>query len=181
MQFDKEKIRSTLGERSKNDEGIGFIESTKEVLDFDEITQEVADRFRNKRPMGSCDALHIKDEGHIYLLEFKNARKSQIGKRFFLQKAYDSALTLAFAFFPNLSLEEIKEKLYLIVVYNDGSVIEQEEKSESFQAIKDEIRRLSGRKESILFGLGVYEGILYKKVLTVNKEVFMEEVYKEIF
>ena len=28
---------------------------------------------------------------------------------------------------------------------------------------------------------GVYEGILYKKVLTVNKEVFMEEVYKEIF
>ena len=88
---------------------------------------------------------------------------------------------MAFAFFPNLSLEEIKEKLYLIVVYNDGSVIEQEEKSESFQAIKDEIRRLSGRKESILFGLGVYEGILYKKVLTVNKEVFMEEVYKEIF
>ena len=90
MQFDKTKIYSTLEKRSEDDNGVPFIESLQEVLDFDEITQEIADVYRNKRPTASCDALYRKDDNHIYLIEFKNARRSRIGKNFFKQKAYDS-------------------------------------------------------------------------------------------
>ena len=41
MQFDKTKIYSTLEKRSEDDNGVPFIESLQEVLDFDEITQEI--------------------------------------------------------------------------------------------------------------------------------------------
>ena len=103
MQLDKTKICSTLSECSKDDAGQSLIESAQMVYNFDEITKEIADVYRGGKPMASCDALYQKDAEHIYLIEFKNARKSRIGKKFFLQKAYDSVWTLAFAFYPELS------------------------------------------------------------------------------
>lgn len=86
MQFDKNKIYSTLQKRSEDDQGNYFIDSQQEVLDFDEITQEVADQYRNKKPTASCDALYVKDDSHIYLIELKNARRSRIGKNFLSKK-----------------------------------------------------------------------------------------------
>lgn len=181
MQFDESKIYSTLGERSESDDGEGFIESNQKVYDFDEITKEVADRYRNKKPAASCDALYLKDERHIYLFEFKNARKSHIGKNFCSQKAYDSALTLLFAFYNNLSLEELQNRLYLVVVYNDDHVTEKEQESKHFQHFKNKLESLAGVRDRTLFGLEAYQGILYKKVITVEKDFFMEHIYQEIF
>lgn len=181
MRFDEKKIYSTLRERSEDDNGQSFIDSTQIVYDFDEITKEVADTYRNKKPAASCDALYVKDESHIYLIEFKNARKSRIGNKFFLQKAYDSALTLGFAFYQNLSFEELRERLYLVIVYNDDNVEEKEQESEHFDSLKEKIGCLAGPKRRILFGLDMYEGSLYKKVVTVEKNIFMEQVYKDIF
>ncbi len=181
MRFDEDKIYSTLGERSQDDTGYRFIESVQKVIDFDEITKEIADKYRNKRPMASCDALYFKDKNHIYLIEFKNARRSYIGKNFFLQKAYDSALTVNYAFLQSLSLEQIRERLYLIIVFNDDSVKEKEQNSENFRKIKKTFESLAGYKNRVLFGLDIYKGILYKDVLTIDKDFFMEQVYKEIF
>lgn len=181
MQFDESKIYSTLKERSRDDDGHSFIESQQEVYDFDEITQEIADMYRNKRPMASCDALYSKDDSHIYLIEFKNARRSRIGKKFFLQKAFDSVFSLEFAFYQHLPLEELKEKLYLVVVYNDEGVVEKEAESPNFQSFKQAVGRLAGDNERILFGLDIYKGVLYKDIFTVEKDVFMEQFHDDIF
>lgn len=181
MQFDQSKIYSTLGERSKDDCGHKLVESTQIVYDFDEITRELADVYCVKKPMASCDALYVKDQDHIYLIEFKNARKSHIGKKFFLQKAYDSVLTLVFAFYQDLPLEILREKVYLIVVYNDENVVEKEQESKNFQAFKEKIGHLAGNRRSILFGLEIYKGVLYKEIITVEKSDFMKEIYWKIF
>ncbi len=182
MQFDESKINSTLGETSKDDNsGEYVIKSDQKVLDFDEITREIGGLYRNKRPLASCDALHIKNDEHIYLIEFKNARKSRIGKKFFCQKAFDSPLTLAFAFYPGLSLKELSERVYLIVVYNDDGVVEKEQESIHFEKFKNKMESLSMQEHRILFGLEIYRGILYKEIFTVEKEDFMKQIYKEIF
>ncbi len=182
MQFDESKINSTLGETSKDDNsGEYVIESDQKVLDFDEITKEVSCVYRDKRPLASCDALYIKNDRHIYLIEFKNARKSRIRKKFFSQKALDSPLTLAFAFYPDLSLKELSKRLYLIVVYNDDGIVEKEQESIHFKAFKDMIGSFTTQKHRILFGLEIYKGILYKDVFTLERKDFMQQIYKEIF
>ena len=180
MQFD-EKIYSTLRERAKDDRGQTFIKREQEVYDFDAITQQVADMYRNKKPAASCDALYMKDARHIYLIEFKNARRSRIGKKFFMQKAYDSVWTVAFAFYHDLPLEELKNRLYLVVVFNDEEYVEKEEESRYFQAFKETVGQLAGQKERILFGLDIYKGTLYSEIYTIEKEVFMKQFYNEIF
>lgn len=181
MQLDQSKIYSTLGERSKDDYGQALLESTQKIYDFDEITKQVADVYRGRKPTASCDALYVKDAEHIYLIEFKNARKSHIGQRFFLQKAYDSAWTIAVAFYQDVPLETLRERLYLIVVYNDENVPQKEQESAHFQEFKQRMEQLAGKKRRILFGLEIYQGVFYKEVLTVDKNIFMEQVYPEIF
>ncbi len=182
MQFDESKINSTLGETSKDDNsGKYVIKSDQKVLDFDEITKEVGGLYRNKKPLASCDALYIKNDDQIYLIEFKNARKSRIGKTFFLQKAFDSLMTLAFAFYPGLSLKELSKRVYLIVVYNDDGIVEKEQKSVHFQAIKDKINSFTTQEHRVLFGLEIYREVLYKEIFTVEKDYFMQQIYKKIF
>ena len=61
MRFDEDKIYSTLGERSQDDTGYRFIESVQKVIDFDEITKEIADKYRNKRPMASRSEEHTSE------------------------------------------------------------------------------------------------------------------------
>lgn len=181
MQFDKTKIYSTLEKRSEDDNGVPFIESLQEVLDFDEITQEIADVYRNKRPTASCDALYRKDDNHIYLIEFKNARRSRIGKNFFKQKAYDSVWTLLFAFYQDLSFEELKERLYLVVVFNDEEMMEKEQESRHFQAFKEQVGHLAEDKKRILFDLDIYKGVFYKEIYTIEKNIFLEQFCNDIF
>ena len=180
-ELDEEKIHSTLGEKSKDDNGNCVIESDQEVFDFDEITKEIADIYCVKKPLTSCDALYIKDDDHIYLIEFKNTRKSNMPKKELFRKAFDSISNLAFAFFSTLSLEELKERVYLIIVYNDDALIEKEQESVSFNSLKNKLKHLSKSKPTVLFGLEIYENVLYKKVITVEKDIFMQKTYKEIF
>lgn len=94
---------------------------------------------------------------------------------------YDSVLSLEFAFYQHLPLEELKEKLYLVVVYNDEGVVEKEQESPNFQLFKQAVGQLAGYKERILFGLDIYKGVLYKDIFTVEKDVFMEKFYDHIF
>ena len=129
----------------------------------------------------SSTALHIRDNEHIYLIEFKNARKSRISKKWLHEKAYDSIFTLQLAFFPNWSLEELKKRVSLIFVYNDDGVIEKEQESAAFDALKDKMYALSGGGRNVLFGLDIFRDVIYKQVLTVEKNVFMSEIHQCIF
>lgn len=85
------------------------------------------------------------------------------------------------AFYQDLSLEELKERLYLVVVFNDEEIIEKEQESQYFQAFKKKVGQLAGEKERILFGMDIYKGTFYKDVYTVEKNVFLKQMYQDIF
>lgn len=181
MQPDYSEIKKTLKETSRDDYGNCVIDFSQEVYHFDQITEKVADSYRISKPQHSCDALHIKDRNDIYLIEFKNVRASRVPKKHLKLKAYDSIMTLQMAFFPEYSLDEIKEKVNLVVVYNNEGVVEKEQASRAFDSIKEKMRAYAGNHEEILFDLEIYKNVLYKNIFTVEKGKFISEIYNMIF
>lgn len=179
--IDKNKAKSKLSETSKDDKGNAVVDYQNPVYNFDSITSDIAGIYRVKKPHKSCDALYIKDDEHIYLMEFKNIRKSRIPKKELHQKAYDSIMTLQMAFFPKLSLDELKKRVVLIVIYNDAGIVEKEQDSVSFDAFKSKLSGLSKSQNKILFGLEIFRGILYKDVMTLEKQEYVEGMHNLIF
>ena len=179
--IDENKTKSTLSETSKDDEGNAVVDYQNPVYNFDSITKDIADIYRVKKPHKSCDALYVKDDEHIYLMEFKNVRKSRIPKKELHQKAYDSIMTLQMAFFPQFSLDELKKRVVLIVIYNNDGIVEKEQDSASFEAFKKKLSGLSKSQNEILFGLEIFRGILYKDVLTLEKQKYVETMHNVIF
>ena len=179
--IDENKAKSTLNETSKDDEGNTVVDYQNPVYNFDIITRDIADIYRVKKPHNSCDALYVKDDAHIYLMEFKNVRKSRVPKKELHRKAYDSIMTLQMAFFPELSLDELKMRVVLIVIYNNDGIVEKEQDSISFDAFKSKLSSLSKSQNEILFGLEIFRGILYKDVLTLEKQEYEETIHNEIF
>ena len=181
MESNYNVLKSTLTEASKDDDGNSVIESTQEVYDFDEIAKVVAADYRVKKPQRSCDALYIKDDDNIYLLEFKNTRSSNVPKKSLKEKAYDSIMTLLFAFFPEFSLEDVKSKVSLVFVYNNEADSENIPRSDAIESMKNKMKQLSSESDNILFGLEIYKGVLYKNIYTKDKTEFMQNLYGEIF
>ena len=180
--LDEDKVKSTLSETSKDDEGNAVVDYQNPVYNFDSITSDIANIYRVKKPHKSFDALYIKDNSHIYLIEFKNIRRSRIPKKELHQKAYDSIMTLQMVFFPNLSLNELKTRVVLIIIYNDDDgIVEKEQDSISFDALKRKMCDLSKCQNKILFDLEIFRGILYKDVLTLEKQEYIKTMHNVIF
>lgn len=181
MQFDERMIKSTITETSKDNSGQSVVDSYQEVYDFDKITEEVALVYRMNRPQCSCDALFVKDTDNIYLVEFKNVRCSRVEKKQLCCKAYDSIMTLQMAFFPQYSIEQLKDRTVMVVVYNDDGVIEKEQESKAFDKMKKKLAEWSGNEKSILFGLEIYKELLYRNIITVEKKEYIDRVHPYIF
>ena len=179
--IDENKVKTTLSETSKDDDGNAVINYQNPVYNFDRITSDIAAIYRAKKPHKSCDALYIKDDAHIYLMDFKNVRKSRIPKKELHQKAYDSIMTLQMAFFPKLSLDELKMRVVLIIIYNDAGIVEKEQDSVSFDAFKRKLSDLSKSRNKILFDLEIFQGIFYKEVLTLEKQEYVKTMHDVIF
>ncbi len=179
--LDENRAKSTLRETSKDDKGNAVVDYQNLVYNFDSITNDIVNIYRVKKPHKSCDALYIKDDAHIYLMEFKNVRKSRIPKKELHQKAYDSILTLQMAFFPEFSLDELKTRVVLIVIYNDAGIVEKEQDSVSFDKFKSKLSSLSKSQNHILFDLEIFQGILYKEVLTLEKQEYIKIMHDVIF
>ena len=181
MKLDQQKIKSTLGKTSADDEGNQVLQSDEAVYDFDEITNEAAVVYRNKKALASCDALYIKNEKEFFLFEFKNVRKSRISWKQLYSKAYDSVWILQTIFFPDLSINEMKERLTMLVIYNDDGVVEKEQDSPAFEALKSKMKQLAANQEQILFDLDIFKGFLYKDILTVEKDIYTKKYHRQIF
>lgn len=179
--LDKSRAISTLAETSKSDGGNPVVDYEDPVYNFDIITNDIANIYRTKRPHKSCDALYIKDYKHIYLIEFKNSRKSQVKNYDLQQKAYDSIMTLQLAFFPELSLNDLKTRVVLLVVYNDDGIAEKEQDSKSFDALKNKLSSLAKGGSKVLFNLDIYKGVLYKDILTLERQEYSKTMHKVIF
>ena len=179
--LDESRVVGTLNETSKDDQGYAVVDYENLVYKFDAITNDIANVYRVKRPHRSCDALYIKDNQHIYLIEFKNVRKSRIPVKELQQKAYDSIMTLQLAFFPDLSINDLKERVVLIVVYNDNGIIEKEQESVSFDALKSKLSSYANGGSKVLFNLDIFQGVLYKEVLTLEKQEYSKAMHNVIF
>lgn len=179
--LDEVRVKCTLSETSKDNEGNAVVDYENVVYNFDIITNDIADVYRVKRPQKSCDALYIKDSENIYLIEFKNVRRSRVPRKELQQKAYDSIMTLQLGFFPRFSLNDLKEKVVLIVVYNDDGIVEKEQDSVSFDALKNKLNSFSKSGKNILFNLEIFKGILYKDIFTLEKQEYSKTMHQQIF
>lgn len=91
-------------------------------------------------------------------------------------------MTLQMVFFPNLSLNELKTRVVLIIIYNDDDgIVEKEQDSISFDALKRKMCDLSKCQNKILFDLEIFRGILYKDVLTLEKQEYIKTMHNVIF
>lgn len=117
-----EQYESTIKETSKSDENIDFIESEVKVYDFDAYTEDVCKEYRSKKSLSSVDAFALSDDDDFWFIEFKNARKSQLPKKSLPPKAYDSIYTAYFFLKEKYSINQIKKKAVLFVVYNDDAI-----------------------------------------------------------
>ena len=89
-------------------------------------------------------------------------------------------MTLQMAFFPKLSLDELKMRVVLIIIYNDTGIVEKEQDSVSFDAFKRKLSDLSKRNK-ILFDLEIFQEIFYKEVLTLEKQEYVKTMHDVIF
>lgn len=174
-----ELVQDTLRESSKDDKGNYLLdEGDEQVYLLDEIGELVAKQLRKDKKTKSVDAVVINDD--IYFIEFKNTRHSHMPKNELYYKAHDSIFTFLYALAPEISLEQFREKVTYVVVYNDNAPCKQSQAdSQSFNLFKHKLENLSDMEddlEHVLWELKQLEGVLYKKVYTVDKEVFTKKL-----
>jgi len=179
MEISLQLRKGTLHEASKDDNGSYLLdEGEKEVYLFDTISEDVAAILRKGKKCKSVDAVVVKpNKEKVFFIEFKNTRHAHMPKNELFYKAHDSVCTYLLAMESNISLEQLKEKAYYIVVYNDEvNVVDSEKSSASLEKLKNNLRVIS-KKESPLdrvqWELDQYEGKLFKKVYTVDKSDFI--------
>ena len=175
-----EIYESTIRKTSKSDDGTDFIKSDVKVYDFDAFTKTICNAYRNKKTLGSVDAFALSDTNEeLWFIEFKNARKSRVPKKSLQIKAYDSMYTAYFFLKEKYSLNEIKSRAVLFVVYNDDAIEEEQRENPSTDFLKfktkmGEMARIDPENR-ILFGMDKYKGFLYKEIHTIGKEEFIEK------
>lgn len=170
--------KSTITDASKSSEGVKFIESNIKVYNFDDFTSDLCSRYRHKRNFYSVDAFAKTDESEFWFIEFKNARKARVRKKWLRPKAMDSIYTSFFFLEKKYPLEEIMKKSVLFVVYNDEEdQIQKENPSENFEKLKQKIADFAQIQEEnrILFDIDDFKGFLYKDVITIGKSEFMKK------
>lgn len=175
-----ELTQGTLQEASQDDNGKYLLDQGEEqVYMLDIIGEAVAQRLRKNKKTKSVDAVVAGEE--IYFIEFKNTIRTHMPKNELYYKAHDSIFTYLFAFAPELSLDEFAKRATYIVVYNDHAPCKQKEKdSESIERTKNKLASFAKLSTSPLdkvhWGLEDLQGVLYKKIYTVDKEVFESQL-----
>ena len=174
-----DKYKSTITDTSKSKKGEKFIESDINVYDFDNFTQDLCSKYRHKHNFYSVDAFAFSDKNEFWFIEFKNAVKSRFPKKWLRPKAMDSLYTAYFFFNQQYSLEELKKNSVFIVVYNDDNreEIHKENPSEDFEKLKNKMATFANvqNETRILFDIEDFKGFLYKDVITIGNNEFMEK------
>lgn len=173
----------TLEQCSENDNGEPVTHLKNSIYCFDALSQEEGNRYRCKRKLKSADGLYIDKEGNIYFFEFKNAPHNHIGYRDIHLKMHDSILTWQIYNNSALSFDKLMLKSSYFVIYNDSRFNgERENKSKSFDKIKQSLKKLAKvEDETLLWGVDVFKNTFYKEVHTIDVEVFEKKYAPSIF
>ena len=152
---------NTLKNTSYDKENRVYIcQSDMEVVDFDKLTFEL---YPQKQP-ASYDALLIEENiKDIFCIEFKNQKISDIKNTQLHKKVKDSDTTLKKLCSEN-SINKNEYNYKLCIVYKQN-------------ATKPQYRRF---KEKIVhFGLDVYSGVYFNKIVTNEISFFQKEFKKK--
>lgn len=173
---------STLKETSKDEHTAGTVsyltESTQEVVSFDDVkTEYVKDLGVSESPR-SCDALLVKPNGELAIIEFKAGYIDRTKGFEIRQKIYDSALILCDI--ARIGISQMREDVELILVYresanvgnaDEGFLKKQAQAAPGFDAFAKGVSKLA-KQEYICFGLRRFENYCFKKVHTYNEDEF---------
>lgn len=177
--------QSTLKETSidKRDQAEAkyMTESSKQVINFDQVKNDYARPLCLSSVPSSVDALFSDTEGHLVFVEFKNGVMSQKKQYDVLKKAYDSVLI--FNDITSSQLAELRDSAEFVLVYNESENVDnsdgelkdklaaQVQPSQAFDAIAKAISGLA-KKEYICFGLRRLQNYCFKKVHTYTENEF---------
>lgn len=170
---------STLKETSKDEHDAGVVNyltnSTQAAISFDAVkTEYVKDLGLSESPK-SCDALFVKPNGELAVIEFKAGSIDRTKQFEIRQKIYDSALI--FCDVAGVGISQMRKDVEFILVYresaNVGSTAEkkQAQAAPSLDAFAKGVSRLA-KQEYICFGLRRFENYCFKKVHTYNEDEF---------
>lgn len=196
IQYDKDKIQSTLKETSLDDSDksnkVYLVNDTHTAENFDEISKQIAANVRLGNKPRSCDALY-RSKKYYNLIEFKNRksadlRKDSMGELH--EKAFDSLYQLAIYLNYRGNVDDLAKESRLIVVYNDSKGTEDVKtdiaSSKSLDGITQKIKQFSKSDHldsyPIKFRLERVKGLLYDKVITIDVSDFptvMNAIYVE--
>lgn len=191
IQFEDSTIKSTLKKTSYDKDGKEYLlEDEREVIDFDEVSKQIAQQIRLGNKARSCDALYIGTE-YIYLIEFKNRKLSDLkrSKPELHEKAYDSIFQLQLYLNKEEYLDELTGRTRLLVIYNDAKNAEDSKTDvASSESVNNIVRKMKGFAKlkgldafPKRFGLGNLEGKLYEKVVTMDVRDFDDEIKNIVF
>lgn len=174
-------VKDTLRESSKDDNGNYLLDFGEEIVYLlDEIAPIVGKELAKGKQQKSVDAVVRNEQGEVYFIEFKNTLHSRMPKNELFYKTPDSVFTYLYVFEPDISIKEFREKCTYVVVFNDNAPCKQREsESQSFEMFKNKVREQAKVEENIdkvLWGLDSLVGKLFKKVYTVDKEVFVNQI-----
>lgn len=197
IQYDKDKIESTLQETSIDDSDksnkVYLVNDPHTAENFDEISKQIAAKVRMGNKPRSCDALY-RSKKYYNLIEFKNRKSADLirfnGIPELHEKAFDSLGQLAIYLNYQGSLDDLAKEIRMIVVYNDSKGTEDAKtdiaSSKSLDGITQKLKQFS--KEEILdsypvkFRLDEVKGLLFDKVITIDVSDFqtvMNVIYAE--
>lgn len=144
-------------------------DSLLEAINFDKVKEKHCKSLKLSNLPTSCDALYQNDE--IFFIEFKNGyidKKEICGIH---KKIYDSILI--FMDLTKFKLEEIREKVNFILVYNETKSQEETKKIETPASYNNIIYRMGQLGGNISkFKLNQFEKYLVKNTYTYTKKEF---------
>ena len=149
-------------------------ESKLKVINFDKIPNEYSRGRGWAYVPCSNDALYITNEREWFFIEFKNG---SIEKSGLYRKIYDSLIMLKeLGVVPDF--QYVRDNFNYILVYNSEKY-PKIQKSESLRENYSYILNLA-KTEKRLFEIDKFEGYLFKKTHTYDKEEFDEKFIKQM-
>lgn len=175
---------STFRETSLDKDGKtpGYMtDSEIQVVNFDNVKKSYIKGMGLAYTPCSSDALYIRKNGELFLVEFKNGVIDKPTTYNVHYKIYDSLLIFNDIVKENLSF--CRENMSFVLVYNEGknsTLYAEEKQEESSKATIGKIIHKKAKKKFVRFGLDRFEKMYVKNVFTYTEREFNEEFLPEI-
>ncbi|WP_270288226.1 hypothetical protein [Enterococcus casseliflavus] len=173
-----ENYRKTIRDLSYDSTNDEYMtDSLVQAIDFDRVKDQFTSRigYRDCKSPMSNDVFYTDSDGTHYFIEFKNG--ANILPHMLSQKNYDSTIILAILL--SEKLEDLKDNLQYILVYNEEKITEESLINRYVQNSKerDSIGKFFSKKAKttfIFFQQDFFKGYLFSEVFTLNKKEFQE-------